>query len=105
MAVASLNGEESFEVSRDRRIQVESPFDGIVSSASQRLQESIGGHRPRVPVTAFVLIEWIAGAAVVPVTARPHDLQPFLYHPHQNEVRGNLVFDSGPDLVRIYEGQ
>ena len=54
-------------------------------------------------MSAFILVERIADSPVVPVPDRAYDFQPFLRFAQKDQVRSNLVFDSGPYFVAVNE--
>jgi len=79
--------------------------DGVVACAGEGLEEGVAGHGAGVPVAAFVFIEGVADASVVAVSCGAHDLETFGDVAEEDEVGGDLVFDAGPDLIGIDEGE
>src|ERR1019366_9294953 len=55
--------------------------------------------------SALVFAERIADVALVAASGSLDDLQPFLNQTKRDHVRGDLILDSGPNLVRVNERQ
>ena len=105
-AVSGRCGEEALERSHFQfGREAKCSIDRGVSEAGEGAEQRIAGHGARVVVAAFVFVPRIAGAAVVAAAQSFDDGQALVDVAFRDEVRGDLVFDAGPDLVGVDERQ
>src|SRR5215467_7286441 len=89
----------------DFRSKPQCLLDGGIAKTRQRTQQRIARHRPRIIVTAFVFVPRIARSSVVAAAHRLDDRQALWHKAFCNQVRCHLIFNPGPDFIRIYKGQ
>src|SRR6185369_8645527 len=104
-SVTGRRGKEAPEIALYRRIQIEDLVDRIVAGTAEPKEQRVRRHRARIPMAALVLVEGVAGAPIIALPTKPHDLEPFLRQAQAHQVRGDLVFDPSPHFVGVDKWQ
>ena len=82
-----------------------SPVDHVGADAGQGQVDRPAGHRSDVMVAE---LHFVPGVPPVAIVTRPRgvdDLESCIDHALEDEVRGDLILDAGPDLVGVHERQ
>src|SRR5882724_10342568 len=69
--------QKTAKISFDGRLEIQNFLDGVEACSAEGLQESVRGHRPRVPVSRFYFIERISDDPVIAATAGANNIQTF----------------------------
>jgi hypothetical protein len=100
-----LGGDKGMDISLNAGLDIQNTVHRVISNPRKRLQKTVGRHRPGIPMAAFVLVKRVAHPSVIPGAGQAHDLKSFVHTSRHHQVRGHLIFNSGPHFVAVDKGQ